>query len=225
MTLLFAMLPIYLFGNLHCLGMCGPLVMMVSRHNFRYFYFLGRLVSYTLAGMIAGELGAVLNDILSQYHIQAMTSFFFGFIIFNMGLSQIFSWKLPNLSSFFSKKLGKLNHALSLLMLRDAAFSTFLFGFFTVALPCGQTLLVFSACALSGDFFVGMLNGFFFALLTSPSLFFAMNAHLFLHPFKKHSDILMGVSALMIGVLGLCRGFAEIGLIEHLNIGPHIVLY
>jgi sulfite exporter TauE/SafE len=67
MTLLLAMLPYYLLGNLHCLGMCGPLTMMLGAHRFRYFYFAGRLFSFTLAGGIAGELGAVLNVFFNQF--------------------------------------------------------------------------------------------------------------------------------------------------------------
>jgi|GEM_PF-724254 len=234
MSLLLTMLPIYIFGNLHCLGMCGPLVMMISKHKFRSFYFLGRLLSFTLAGMIAAELGAVLNFVLKQYHIQAFTCFIFGAFILAFGLSGLFHWKIPTSPLFhrlFAKRLAKVNHYLSLLMLRDAAFPSFLFGFFTVALPCGQTLLVFSACALSGDLFVGMVNGFFFALITSPSLFFAMNAHYFLHRFKHHYNNLMGVSAVFIGLLAFCRGFADLDIIDHLILNPsaasafHIVIY
>ena len=57
MTLLLTMLPLYLFGNVHCLGMCGPLVMLIGQHHFRYFYFVGRTLSFTLAGGLAGAAG------------------------------------------------------------------------------------------------------------------------------------------------------------------------
>lgn len=85
MSLLLAMLPIYLFGNLHCLGMCGPLVMMIGQHRYRYFYFLGRTLSFTLAGMIAGGVGAVVQFFFNTYHIAEMTSFFFGGILMFLG--------------------------------------------------------------------------------------------------------------------------------------------
>ena len=75
MSLLLTMLPLYLFGNLHCLGMCGPLVAMIGHHRFRYYYFLGRTLSFTLAAMAAGGAGAVLHLFLNQYHISALTSF------------------------------------------------------------------------------------------------------------------------------------------------------
>ena len=41
MTLFLAMLPIYLFGNIHCFGMCGPLAMMIGHHRFAIGTFLG----------------------------------------------------------------------------------------------------------------------------------------------------------------------------------------
>jgi sulfite exporter TauE/SafE len=230
MALLLSMLPLYLFGNLHCIGMCGPLVMMIGQHRFRYFYFLGRTLSFTLAGTIAGEAGAVLNLILVKYHIPAVACFAFGFFILSIGITSLMGMQYPGYE-WFAKKMKRFNSTLTLLMLQDRAWPSFLFGFFTLALPCGQTLVVFSACALAGDPYVGMLNGFIFAILTSPSLFFAMNAHMMLKKFRKHYNILMGAAACLVGILALCRGFAELQVIPHLVVNPqspsyyHIVLY
>ncbi len=30
---LLALLPLYILGNLHCIGMCGPIVAFLSRHR------------------------------------------------------------------------------------------------------------------------------------------------------------------------------------------------
>ncbi|MBA2727442.1 MAG: sulfite exporter TauE/SafE family protein [Parachlamydiaceae bacterium] len=218
MSLLVAMLPFYLFGNLHCLGMCGPLVMAIGAHRFRTLYFIGRLLSFSLAGMIAGAIGAVLNIFFKAYHLAATTSFLFGAIIIVAGLCTLFGWNYPG-HNWLGKRLAPLNRTLSLLMLRDRPLTTFLFGFFTVMLPCGQTLVVFSACALSASALTGLLNGFVFALLTSPSLFFAMRAHQLFKTAKDYYNLLMGMAALLIGALSLCRGMAEIELIPHLSFG------
>jgi uncharacterized protein len=230
MTLLLTMLPIYLLGNLHCIGMCGPLVMMIGKHRFRYFYFFGRILSFSLAGMAAGEVGVVLNIVLQRYHIPALSSFIFGGIIVWIGILSLLGWSLPG-QDWLGKRLANTNRSLSLLMLKDQPLSTFLFGFFTIALPCGQTLIVFSACALSGDLFVGLLNGFAFALLTSPSLLFAMHAHNLLKRIKQHYNKIMGVCAIFIGTLALCRGLAELDFIDHFILNPdsspqyHVVIY
>lgn len=230
MTLLFSMLPLYLFGNLHCLGMCGPLVMMIGQHRYRYFYFLGRLLSFTLAGMAAGELGAVLNLALKQYHIPALACFFFGGFIILIGFYTIMGWQYPGHQGL-ARVLSRFNRSLSILMLQDKAWPSFLFGFFTIALPCGQTVVVYSACALSGDIFIGMINGFVFAVLTTPSLLFAMHTHKMLNQFKHYHNWIMGICSLLIGLLAILRGLAEINIIPHLILNPefssyyHIILY
>jgi sulfite exporter TauE/SafE len=224
------MLPFYLFGNLHCIGMCGPLVMMIGKHRFKYFYFFGRILSFTLAGTLAGGAGAVLEIALKQYHIPAAASFFFGGFIFMIGLFALMGWKTPQ-SKWLTHKLGGASRTLSILMLKDQPLSTFLFGFFTIALPCGQTIVVYSACALSGSPLVGTINGFVFALLTSPSLFLAMNTHRFISKAKKHYNTILGVCALIVGTLALCRGFAELEIIPHWVLNPqdapkyHIVMF
>lgn len=230
MTLFFTLLPVYIFGNMHCLGMCGPLVMMIGQHRHRFYYFFGRLLSFSLAGMLAGEAGAVLQLILKNFHIAEGMSFIFGSLIFMIGLSTLFGWTLIPLK-WLSPSLSSINKNLSTLMLQDSRSSTFLFGFFTVALPCGQTLLVFSACALTGSGWIGLFNGFALALLTSPSLYFAMHMHHMFSKFKKHHNKVIGFSSLIIGVLAICRGFAEIDMIPHLILNPespthyHIVIY
>lgn len=230
MSLLLSMLPIYLFGNLHCMGMCGPLVMMIGHHHTRYYYFLGRMMSFTLAGMLAGEAGSVLNLILQQYHISAMASFFFGTLIISIGICSLGGWNYPGYH-WLAKRMAHVNRTLSLLMLRDQPWPSFLFGFFTIALPCGQTIIVFSACALAGDLWVGMINGFAFALLTTPSLFLAMQAHTLFHRLKKYYQVIMGSAALLVGILAICRGLAEMEIIPHLVLNPdfaaqyHVVIY
>lgn len=226
MILLLTMLPVYLLGNLHCLGMCGPLVMMIGRNRFRYYYFFGRLVSYFLTGAIAGGLGAVLNVFLRAYQIPAAASLLFGGAILLMGLGNFFRWNPPRL---MGKLGGNISSSLSLLLLKDHPFSTFLFGFFTVLLPCGQTLIVFSASALSGDVWVGAFNGAAFALLSSPSLWFAMHLHGWMAKIKKNYDVWMGVAAIFVGTVSIARGLAELEIIEHLSYPlsdqVHLVLF
>lgn len=224
MTLFFAMLPVYIFGNLHCLGMCGPLVMMIGQHRYRHLYFLGRTLSFTLAGTVAGAIGAVADAFFRTIHLTEATTFFFGTILCILGVCTLGGWRYPGYD-LLAKRLSKVSNSLSLLMLRDSPWPTFLFGFFTLALPCGQTLIVFSACALSGDLYVGMLNGFAFALLTSPSLFFAMQAHRLLSKGKKYYETVIGVSAIIVGSLALMRGFAEMGWIEHWVLNPNSPAY
>lgn len=63
--LIFAALSLGIVSSLHCVGMCGPLVMALPvrhlSHRSRLFalssYHAGRLLTYTLLGTVAGMLG------------------------------------------------------------------------------------------------------------------------------------------------------------------------
>lgn len=225
MPLFLTMLPFYLTGNLHCLGMCGPLVMMIGRHRYRYAYFLGRTLSFSLTAMAAGEAGAVLQGNLQKYHLPELLTFLLAFLMIAIAISNWTGWQpvLP-----IPRFLKTFNTSISLLMLKDTIPTTFLFGLLTVILPCGQSLIVFSACALAGDPYVGLFNGFAFALLTSPSLWVAMHTLDFFKQAKAHYHLFIGWAAFFAGILALCRGLADLGIISHVYFGYenfHLMLY
>ena len=225
MTLFLNLFPLYLLGNLHCLGMCGPLVMMLGQNPYRYFYFLGRLVSYSLAGFAAGELGALIQAVLQPFHLAAGASFLFALFFLAFGIAELRG--NPFSFHWLQKKLQPFNRSLSLLLLKEQPWPAFLFGFFTLFLPCGQTLLVFTACALYGDGLAGLINGALFALLTSPSLLAAMQLHTLLNRLKQYYRTSLACCALLVGGLAFCRGMADMGWIPHLVLSEtyHIVLY
>lgn len=225
MTLFLSLFPVYLLGNLHCLGMCGPLVVMLGQNPYRHLYFLGRLTSYSLAGYAAGELGLLLHIFLQQYHIAAAASFSFGALFIALALAE---WRgKPLTSPWLRKKMAPLTQSLTILLLKEEAWPAFLFGFFTLLLPCGQTLLVFSACALYGDGLVGFINGAAFALFTSPSLVAAMQMQPLLKHLKNRYRTSLALCAILVAGLAFCRGMAEMGLIPHLLLSEtyHIVIY
>ncbi len=105
MSLFISLLPIYIFGNLHCLGMCGPLVALMGRNRGKWFYLLGRVLSFSLAGLIAAELGLILNVFLGTLKIPAFSALFFGSLILIAGLFVAFNLTLPG-RNIFAKKMA-----------------------------------------------------------------------------------------------------------------------
>jgi sulfite exporter TauE/SafE len=203
MELFLTLLPVYLLGNLHCAGMCGPLVVLIGRHPNRGLYFLGRAASFSLAGGIAGQLGRTVEATLRLYNIPASAAIVFGGVILLVGVAQLLHLRLPSLGL-----TSRLDKRLSLLLLREQPLPVFLFGFFTVLLPCGQTMVVFSACAMAASPTVGLFNGFAFAALTSPSLWFAMRAHGLLGHLKSYYRVTIGILAIGVGAFSVWRGLA-----------------
>lgn len=173
MKLFLSLLPIYIFGNLHCIGMCGPLVMLLAKHRYRWLYFWGRLCSFSLAALLAAEAG-----IFCSAFFPSIISLALGSLILAFGICILLRVPPPG-KQWLARKTSRLSLLLSKLILHDHPLSTFSFGFCTVLLPCGQTLIVFSACALADNPLIGFANGFLFALLTSPSLIAAMYASSF----------------------------------------------
>jgi sulfite exporter TauE/SafE len=231
MTLFFSLLPLYLFGNLHCLGMCGPLVMLIGQHHYRFFYFAGRLLSFSLAGLVAGELGAVLHVFLKRYYLAESVSLIGGMILMGWGVYKLIGKPVGIKMTRQKPLLTHIQQWISTLLLKDKGWSAFLFGFLTVALPCGQSLVVFSACALVGNAWIGLGNGFAFALLTTPSLILAMHTLTVFKKLKQYDRAVLGVSSLFVGLLACCRGLAELGWISHWVLNPdastpyHLVVF
>jgi len=199
--------------------MCGPLVMLLAQHPGRWWYFFGRLCAFSLVGLVSAEIGILFFSFLAHYHINALFSLLFGGWICLIGLCIFFKIRPPT-SNWLAKKSAKLSIYFSKALLQKSSMAIFLFGFSTVLLPCGQTLIVFSLIALHCDPISGLMQGCLFALLTSPALIAAMQAAHFLHYFRKGYSFWMGGAVLCIGTLTLLRGLAELNYIPHLILNP-----
>lgn len=193
---------------------------MLGKTPHRHLYFLGRALSFSLmAGLWAlfgmALVGPEMQLVISGLFTLWALTLFFGWSI------KAFDWSKHYASRW--------NQSLSMLLLKQTAWSTFLFGFFTVFLPCGQSLVVFSACALAGSFWVGFFNGFAFALITSPALVLALSAQSWIRVYIPNYKKLMACSALFLALIFALRALANLGLIEHLVLMEtdfgHLVLY
>jgi sulfite exporter TauE/SafE len=84
-----------LLGSAHCLGMCGGFALAAGRlpgspqrrHFAQVLYFLGKTVSYTALGLIAGSGGALLLSSLARY--QDVLSVVLGCFLVVVGLSLV----------------------------------------------------------------------------------------------------------------------------------------
>jgi len=109
---------------------------------------------------------------------------------------------------------------LALFGLKNSRGGAFTFGFLSLALPCGQTVIVFSACAVFGSPSVGLINGCLFALFTTPALILAMHTISFLPKSFPYNKV-MGLLSVFVGLLAMLRGFAELSLISHCILNPN----
>ncbi len=86
-----------LLGGVHCLGMCGGIVGALTfgtvgqddnrrKWLFQLLYNLGRISSYTLAGVLVGWLGAVLTQQFASHTLHQVLQTVSGIVMILMGL-------------------------------------------------------------------------------------------------------------------------------------------
>lgn len=201
------MIPFYIAGNLHCLGMCGPLAMVIGSWQGCGYYLWGRICSFTLAGVVAGGFGYVVTAVLAYYQVTGLFSLILG-AFFCFSAVCVFLGKQIAVP-FLNGWIGRLQVFMQRWM-RQGAGALFGLGFFSIALPCGQTIWVYSLCALSGSAWVGAINGLAFALLTTPALLFAMQARRLAPWVQQWYRPLWGCSLLVVGIAIVWRGFNQL---------------
>ncbi|QOI96082.1 MAG: sulfite exporter TauE/SafE family protein [Flammeovirgaceae bacterium] len=132
-------------GSLHCIGMCGPLAVQVQAPNNkklvlnRALYNTGRVVTYSLLGLMAGLFGHLIE--LSGW--QGWLSIMLGLAVLGVLLfKQVERWVLPK--TFMA--INFLKQGISKFIRQRSAGSAVLMGVLNGFLPCG---LVYAAVVLS----------------------------------------------------------------------------
>ncbi|QDT03837.1 hypothetical protein K227x_22220 [Rubripirellula lacrimiformis] len=184
LILISAILTASLLGSMHCIGMCGPLAMWASGVGDKAsrgtvivstsMYHLGRMITYVLAGFIAGTLGGAIDMGGQWIGIQVAAARVVGVCMVLVG-----GWKLFTLVRGRSAPVGelkpsrvggvlvKLRPFLFRLPLVGRAFAT---GLLTTLLPCGWLYLFALIAAGTGSPKLGPVVMFAFWVGTVPAL-------------------------------------------------------
>ena len=161
-------------GSLHCVGMCGPLVLAASQGNMAHparlksfvLYHLGRILVYSFIGFMAGFLGYGLSfSGLQQYF-----SIFLGMVIILLalrpGLLRLLSKKQVLTSAYWST----IKNWLLKVPVGGKNNSRFILGMMNGFLPCGLVYMALMNSLLAGNSLEGSFYMLFFGLGTTPAL-------------------------------------------------------
>ncbi|MFN3849852.1 MAG: sulfite exporter TauE/SafE family protein [Spirosomataceae bacterium] len=201
-----------LVGSLHCVGMCGPISLMMptdrsKRFNFvlgRILYNSGRILTYSLLGLVIGLLG----EQVSLFASQKVLSITFGILIITFLL---IPQKLQNqislipivykFNSFIKSKLSRFFKKYSL-------FSQFSFGLLNGLLPCGLVYAAMSGAFLMSHLWEGALFMFLFGLGTVPMMLsFGLGSHWVKNLLGNKLQKLIPITLILSAFLLLYRGF------------------
>ena len=203
-----------LAGSLHCVGMCGPLAFSLpfshqnnlSRFKGGLIYNTGRILSYTLLGLLFGSFGNLF--IRTQW--QSKLSIALGLVI----LLYLFTpkrWLHFNNLGIINKPFILLRQQLGKLFNGKNPGSLFSIGILNGFLPCGLVYLALSSSIISASATNGGLFMLFFGLGTFPLMFATVLLGNFLNQqvrqrIYKSVPILLSFMAILLILRGMNLG-------------------
>jgi sulfite exporter TauE/SafE len=219
-----------LLGSLgHCLGMCGPLVMMVGVQLKRHdkpmlpsflLYHLARATVYALLGAIVGGIGSLLGQSGGLGRFAGVVSLVLGLgvILFGMGyLGWLPLGRVEGSAAWLNRMMGK--------ALKQGGFVGVLgMGALNGLLPCGLVYSALLVAASTGGPLPGAVGMLVFGLGTVPALLVAgVGAGALSVPVRQAMGRAAGILIMIIGLqLGL-RGLAALNVISHLHVGKVMI--
>ena len=174
LTIIITALTLGIAGSLHCVGMCGPIVLSLPMVKGKatgaglstFNYFFGKTLSYGLLGLLFGLVGQQL--VMAGF--QRSLSIVLGLAMLVYALLAIFRPAILHhnpLTNYIGKKLQPvMGHQLR----NPGAFSTLLLGFLNGFLPCGLVYIALGAAVAIGNSFYSALFMMIFGMATMPAL-------------------------------------------------------
>ena len=205
-----------LIANLHCLGMCGPIAMVVpfkksskpARVLSILVYNAGRIMTYACIGAVFGLLGKGIVLMGMQQNI----SIILGTIIilsvlapslfqrFSQADSKVFSW-VGKVKSSFQKQFSKTSYT-----------ALFTMGALNGMLPCGLVYMAAAGSLITGTWYYGMLYMTLFGIGTIPiMLAIPLLGELLKPSLRQRFNKIIPAFMFAFGVLMIVRG-ANLGI-------------
>lgn len=200
-----------LLGSLHCVGMCGPIAFMlpVDRSNSIKkvsqigIYHFGRLLAYSIIGLVFGLLGKSLYI----FGIQQQLSIVIGLLMIVLVLIPYKTISKYNLSRPINKIISKVKSNLGQALKKKTSDTFLTIGFLNGFLPCGLVYMAVFGSLATGSLLQGSLYMILFGLGTIPLMTSAIYLGKFLNQtIKQRIQKAIPVFVVIIGVLFILRG-------------------
>lgn len=211
------------FGSLHCVGMCGAIVLAYSSQGIpssvskfstltsHLTYNVGRVLSYAVVGAFLGLAGKGVMMIqgVAQWFsaIAGVTLILAGIVLLRVVPFVRFDESIPLVRTSRSLFRRAYSASFGALVALPKIESKFYIGFLTPLLPCGLLYSMFFKAAETGSALEGSLMMTLFGLGIVPALLVTGYAGTFLsNTFRRWGDRLAAATIILMGVLLLMRG-------------------
>jgi sulfite exporter TauE/SafE len=175
-----------LFGSVHCIGMCGPLAFAVPTIGNKWWlivtdrtlYNLGRVITYTLLGLLIGLVGKQLWI----YNLQQGISLLSGLLIIMAAITRLFKIRLTG-SKVLSHIFSPVNKLLAYAIQHHDGH--FVVGLINGLLPCGFVYLALAGAVNTISPMTAAQYMFWFGLGTFPLMLIATVSSGFISPLLR----------------------------------------
>lgn len=197
-------------GSLHCVGMCGPLLLALPLENKNKFgglslYHLGRILCYGFLGVLLSVLGVSLqytglHEFLSVglgvLMLLCLVFFYFNISFLKNSIGKI--WILTQMKLYWKKFFET-----------KSIFVLPIIGFLNGLLPCGFIYIALSFSLLFANPFDSFTYMVFFGIGTVPALFgVSFFSQLLSAQWRQKVQLLVPVGTAIVGVLLIIRGLS-----------------
>ena len=200
-----------LISSLHCIGMCGPIAMMLplERNNpakkaFQILlYHAGRLTAYGTLGLVFGLLGKGLYLAGMQQQISIAV----GILIITIVVIPEKVFAKYNFSKPVYRIISKVKSSLGNQLRKKSLDAIFTIGLLNGFLPCGLVYAaLFGAIAMQNEFY-GVAYMLLYGLGTIPMMSAVVYMSTMLsNPFRNKIQKIIPIITFCIGVLFILRG-------------------
>ncbi len=213
----------------HCLGMCGPLVLMVgvqikaagvSGVPYHLLYHGARVAVYTFLGALVGGIGSLLGLGSQLNRAASVVSLALGVGVIAFGAGYLGWLSLSRLESSGAWA----SHTMSRVLRRGGVAGMLLLGMLNGLLPCGLVYSALLVAASTGGPLPGALGMFLFGVGTLPALLIvAVGAGMLSARVRQTLTRLAGALIVIVGLQLALRGLAGLGLLPHLQMGEWVI--
>lgn len=200
-----------LLGSFHCVGMCGPIAFLLPldrKNNTKRVmqllsYHLGRLLTYSVLGLIFGIIGKSLN----LFGFQQQLSIIIGILMITVIVIPTRVFNRYNFSKPLYKLVGKVKKAMGSELKKKSPGTFFTIGYLNGLLPCGLVYMAIFGALGTGNAWEGSLYMIIFGLGTIPLMTTAIYLGNFLTTSVKQYILkTIPVFVVVIGMLFILRG-------------------
>jgi sulfite exporter TauE/SafE len=213
-----------LLGSAHCIGMCGPLVLIIPEGKSRFIsqllYNLGRITTYTIIGAVFGLLGSAISELATQAgkdplllfgKVQLLFSFLAAAFLFWFGLIRLSICKEPAImQKAMPSRIPGFSSIHSGVVADRSVAACYLFGVLLGFLPCGLSYGAFVMALAAGGPLQGGLSTLAFGLGTLPALFLLGTAASgIVRRHQKLFDLLAGLVMIFLAISLVTKGISR----------------